>query len=348
MSVFMGKPEHAAALKALGINTYMGAEHDGSSLSSITKQGIFVLPQDEWTQSEVGDDPQAVGWFISDECDMGIGCTGSNPAENLADQISKVERVHAFGDGRFTMANYANGVLDTYWARGSMVQLMKIVDVASVDKYAYTSPFVDDQMTHSPHWPAESSPASAGSYGWVVDRMRAYQDPAGQHPNWIFVEAAMPLLTDSGSRTITPDQIEGAVWSAIIHEARGLAYFQHNNGSICGFYSLVECDRARLDRVAEINAEIQSLAPVLNTQSYQFSFNKSTDTMLKVYDGSAYIFAGIGLHQVPGLKTFVIPPEITGSTVEVIGENRTLRVTDHSFSDTFENEFSHHTYRLTL
>ena len=158
----------------------------------------------------------------------------------------------------------------------------------------------------------------------------------------------MPLLTDSGSRTITPDQIEGAAWSAIIHEARGLAYFQHNNGSICGFYSLVECDRARLDRVAEINAEIQSLAPVLNTQSYQFSFNKSTDTMLKVYDGSAYIFAGIGLHQVPGLKTFVIPPEITGSTVEVIGENRTLRVTDHSFSDTFENEFSHHTYRLTL
>ena len=95
ISVFMGKPEHAAALKALGINTYMGAEHDGSSLSSITKQGIFVLPQDEWTQSEVGDDTQAVGWFISDECDMGIGCTGSNPAENLADQISKVERVHA-------------------------------------------------------------------------------------------------------------------------------------------------------------------------------------------------------------------------------------------------------------
>jgi hypothetical protein len=32
-----------------------------------------------------------------------------------------------------------------------------------------------------------------------------------------------PFLTDSGARIITPDQIEGAVWSAIIHEARGLA-----------------------------------------------------------------------------------------------------------------------------
>ena len=312
ISVFMGKPEHAAALKALGINTYMGAEHDGSPLSSITKQGIFVLPQDEWTQSEVGDDPHAVGWFISDECDMGIGCTGSSPAENLADQARKVERVRAFDDGRFTMANYANGVLDTYWARGSMAQLMEIVDVASVDKYAYTSPFVDDQMTHSPHWPAGSSPASAGSYGWVADRMRSYQDPAGQHPNWIFVEAAMPLLNDAGSLTITPDQIEGAAWSAIIHEARGLAYFQHNNGPICGFYSLVECDRARLDRITEINTQIQSLAPVLNTQSYQYSFNDSSDTMLKVHGGSAYIFAGVGLHQAPGLKTFALPRRSLG------------------------------------
>jgi hypothetical protein len=32
-----------------------------------------------------------------------------------------------------------------------------------------------------------------------------------------------PFLTDAGARTITPDQSEGAVSSAIIHEAQGLA-----------------------------------------------------------------------------------------------------------------------------
>jgi hypothetical protein len=32
-----------------------------------------------------------------------------------------------------------------------------------------------------------------------------------------------PFLTDFGARIITPDQIEGAVGSAIIYEVRGLA-----------------------------------------------------------------------------------------------------------------------------
>lgn len=348
ISVFMGKPEHAAALQSVGINGYMGAEHDGSSISSITSHGLFVMAQDEWTPADVGSDPNVVGWFISDECDIGLGCTGSNAAENLADQTRKVNRVRAFGDGRFTMANYSNGILDTYWAKGSMAGLLKVVDVASVDKYAYTSPFVDDQMIHSPHWPVGASPVSAGSYGWLADRMRAYQTPAGVHPNWVFVEAAMPLLNDAGSLTITPEQIEGAAWSAIIHEARGLAYFQHNNGKTCGFYSLVDCDQARLGRIKAINAKIQSLAPVLNTQSYQFRFNTTTNTMLKAHGGAAYIFADIGLGQTSGLKTFVMPPQINGTTVEVVGENRTLTVTNHTFRDNFDNEFSHHVYRVSF
>lgn len=348
ISVFMGKPEQAAKLKSIGINTYMGAEHDGSPISRVTNQGMFVIAQDEWKQSEIGGDPKAIGWFISDECDIGLGCTGSTAAANLADQTNKVSRVHAFGDGRFTMANYSNGVLDTYWARESMAGLMGIVDVASVDKYAYTSPFVDNQMIQSSHWPTGTKPASAAAYGWLADRMRAYQHPAGVHPNWIFVEAAMPLLKDAGSLTISPEQIEGATWSAIIHEARGLAYFQHNNGQKCGFYSLFDCDPARLDRIKAINASVQSLAPVINTQSYQFSFNSTTDTMLKAYGGSAYIFADIGLGQSAGAKTFVMPREIKGLTVEVVGENRSLNVTNHTFTDSFAKEFSHHIYRISL
>jgi hypothetical protein len=348
ISVFMGKPEHAAELKSIGINTYMGAEHDGSPISMITNQGVFVIAQDEWTQAEIGSDSNTVAWFISDECDIGLGCTGANAKENLVDQRNKVARVHAFGDGRFTMANYSNGVLDTYWAQGSMAELVNLVDVASVDKYAYTSPFVDNQMIQSPHWPVGANPVSAASYGWLADRLRAYQNPIGGHPNWVFIEAAMPLLNDPGSLTITPAQIEGAVWSAIIHEARGLAYFQHNNGSTCGFYSLVQCDQARLDRIKTINAGVQSLAPVINTQSYQFSFNDTTNTMLKAYEGSAYIFADIGLGQSPGLKHFVLPPGVTGSTVEVVGENRTLPVSGNAFSDTFDSEYSHHTYKVSF
>jgi hypothetical protein len=348
IAVFMGKPEHAPQLKAMGINTYMGAEHDGSALSAITDVGIFVLAQDEWSPAEVGNDGRAVGWFVSDECDMGLDCSGLDAAANLADQQGKVARIRGLNDGRFTMANYSNGVLDTYWAQGSMAGLIDVVDVASVDKYAYTSPFVDDQIAHSPHWPEGAKPATSAAYGWLLDRMRSYQDPAGDQPNWIFVESAMPLLRDEGSLTISVEQIEGAAWSAIIHEARGLAYFQHNNGALCGFYSLVDCDAERLGAIRAINEGITALAPILNTQSYQHNFNTTTDTMLKVYGGSAYIFAGIGLGQSPGAKSFTLPVGVTGSTVEVVGEDRTLALVDGAFTDTFASEFSHHTYKVAL
>ena len=348
IAVYMGKPEHAPQLKAMGINTYMGAEHDGSALSTITDAGIFVLAQDEWSPAEVGTDGRAVGWFVSDECDIGLGCSGLDAATNLADQQGKVARIRGLNDGRFAMANYSNGVLDTYWAQGSMAGLIDVVDVASVDKYAYTSPFVDDQIVHSPHWPEGAKPATSAAYGWLVDRMRAYQDPAGDQPNWIFVESAMPLLLDKGSLTISVEQMEGAAWSAIIHEARGLTYFQHNNGTPCGFYSLVDCEAERLNGIRAINEGITALAPVLNTQSYQYNFNTTMDTMLKAYGGSAYIFASIGLGQSPGAKSFTLPVGVTGSTVEVVGENRTLSVVDGAFTDTFASEFSHHTYKVAV
>lgn len=348
IAVFMGKPEHAPQLKAVGINTYMGAEHDGSALSAITDEGLFVLAQDEWAPAEVGADGRVVGWFVSDECDIGLGCTGSDAAANLLDQQAKVARIRGLNDGRFAMANYSNGVLDTYWAQGTMAELIDVVDVASVDKYAYTSPFVDGQIVHSPHWPEGAGPATSAAYGWLVDRMRSYQDPAGDQPNWIFVESAMPLLRDEGSLTISVEQMEGAAWSAIIHEARGLAYFQHNNGALCGFYSLVDCDAERLNGIRVINERITALAPVLNTQSYQHNFNSTTDTMLKAYGGSAYIFSSIGLGQSPGSKSFTLPGRVTGSTVEVVGENRTLAVVDGAFTDTFASEFSHHIYKVAL
>ena len=347
IAVFLGKPGHASALKAVGVNTYMGAEHDGSAMSSMTSAGMFVMPQqDEWTPAEVGNDSRAVGWFISDECDIGLGCTGNNTNENLLDQQSKLAYVHGLNDGRFTFANYSNGILKTWWANGNMPAFLSIVDAASNDKYTYTSPFVWDQMTASPDWPAGVHPAVSAAYGWQIDQMRSFQSPPGIHPNWIFIEAAMPLLNDPGSLTITPQQLEGAVWSSIIHEARGVAYFQHNNGNVCGYYSLVDCNQTRLNQIAAINAKVTSLAPVINTQSYQYSFNTTTDTMLKAYNGAAYIFAGIGLGQSTGAKTFTLPSGLTASSVEVVGENRTLPISGGKFTDTFAAEYSYHVYKI--
>jgi len=225
--------------------------------------------------------------------------------------------------------------------------------------------------------------------------------------------------------------MEGAVWSALIHEARGISYFDHNDndsGTIAdlggntnlvdnkgcqGYYAIVQCanvdctganasqakctqstikcasdDTACANGSADKNGycvtsdvwcfvktvdeQVQALAPVLNTQSYynttrtvngftyyQYNFGNGTDTMLKTYNGAAYIFAGLGMHctntsctsgtaDSTGSKTFTLPAGITGTTVTVVGEGRTLPVTNGTFTDTFAAEYSHHIYQITL
>jgi hypothetical protein len=332
----------------------MGAEHDGSSMSSITDTGMFVLAQGEWTRSEVGDNPKVVGWHASDECDMGYSdCTPNWSTDNgeagrLAVQQGYSKQFRSYNDGRFLQANFGNGVLRTFWAPTTMDDQVQLMDVSSVDKYAYTSPPVQDLLRSSPDWPAGANPKSAASYGWLQDQMERFQDPAKIRPNWVFIETARPLLTEANAGTISPDQIEGAVWSAILHGARGIAYFQHNNNGQCGTYSLVGCSQALKDRVASVDAAIKSLAPVLNTQSYQWNFSSNTDTMLKATNGSAYVFAAIGLNQTAGTKEFTLPSGVTGTTVEVVGEARSLKVTGGKFTDTFAAEYTHHIYKVTL
>jgi hypothetical protein len=354
IAVFFGKPSHADALRALGVNTYMGAEHDGSPMSSITSRGISVLAQDEWSRSEVGDNNQVVGWHVSDECEMGYsGCTPDWNNDNgefgrLAVQQSYVNQFRSYQDGRFLQANFGNGVLGTFWAPNTMDDHIKLTDVSSVDKYAYTSPHVWDLLRSSPDWPSVATPARAASYGWLQDQMEKFQDPAKPKPNWVFVETGKPFLTESGALTIPPEKIGGAIWSAIIHGARGIAYFQHNNNGVCGTYSLVDCSQTLKDAVRAVNSEVKNLAPVLNTQTYLWDFRAGADTMLKVKDGYAYVFAGVGLKDTPGLKTFTLPSGVNGSTVDVVGENRSISVSNGKFTDTLATEYAHHIYKIAL
>lgn len=346
ISVFFGKPSHAGALADIGINTFMGAEHDGSRVSAITGQGISVLAQSEWTDAEVGDDPLVVGWHVSDECDMGLGGCDSTAGEEGSLEIQKgfVAEMRAKADGRFLQANFGNGVLGSYWSPNTMDDHLALVDVSSVDKYAYTSPHVQDLFRGSPFWPAGKNPSSAGAYGWQQDRMETFMAPTASKPNWVFVETAQPYLTEAGARTITVDQIRGAVWNGIIHGAAGIAYFQHNNDG-CGNYSLIDCGKGLRDGVAAINAGVAELAPVINSPTYTWRFGEGLETSLKAYDGAAYILAMTDGGT--GERSFALPAGLSGA-VEVVGENRTLDAAGGTFTDRFAAENTVHIYRVAI
>ncbi len=344
VAVFFGKPSDAPALAAAGINTYMGAEHDGSSMSTITSTGISVIAQDEWTPAEVGDDPRVVGWHVSDECEMGYsGCDGDTETARLSAQTQLAASFRSRADGRFLQSNFGNGVLGTFWAPSTMPQFVASVDVTSVDKYAYTSPAVDDVILQSSNWPEGREPATSSAYGWLQDRMETFSD--GTAPNWVFVETAKPYLTEAGARTIAPEQIEGAVWNAIIHGAGGIAYFQHNNNGTCGTYSILQCGEDLTAKITAVNQEVQSLAPVINSPSYAWEFGSGIDASLKAVDGSAYIFAMTDGST--GSKVIALPPGVTGA-IEVISENRSITPTNGTFTDQFPSEYTHHVYRIAL
>ncbi|WP_246357383.1 DUF4082 domain-containing protein [Pyxidicoccus fallax] len=153
---------------------------------------------------------------------------------------------------------------------------------------------------------------------------------------------------------INANQIEGAVWSTLIHEARLVAYFSHvfSESTANPFTPDVLNDtravyQATRDRVKKINAEVKSLARVLNTQSYVWQFNPNLSTMLKYRDNAAYVFAMQKRQFTSGTYTFTLPPELPASgTIEVIGENRTIPYSGGRFTDSFAAEYTHHKYRI--
>lgn len=395
ISVFFGKadPYHVTLLKDAGVNVYMGVEHSPEvfPMTNVTSQGVYAMPGLEWTPAEVGNDNMVVGWSVSDEVEMGMATPGDLDGDSdedeydcLIQQQNFVGQARGFNDGRFVHANFGNGILRTFWSGGAspnypgkttMYDHVALMDVSSADKYTYTSPEVAgiiDGWHDAPDWPNGVPVQRAYSYGWQADQMRRFQNQSSPKPVWTFVETARPYLGEVGASTITPDQISGAVWSALIHEARGVAYFQHNNdGAYGGNYSIVDIPVVHT-AVKAINAKVQSLAPVLNSQSYynttytvndytyyRFTFNNGTDTMLKTYNGYAYIFAALGMQannasatsgtvHATGSKTFTLPTGVTGTIVEVVGESRTITVSGGQFSDTFAAEYSSHVYKIAL
>jgi hypothetical protein len=51
----------------------------------------------------------------------------------------------------------------------------------------------------------------------------------------------------------------------------------------------------------------------------------------------------------PGQRTLTLPPGVTGTSVEVMFEDRTIQVgSDGKFTDQFPAEYSYHIYKVAL
>jgi uncharacterized protein DUF4082 len=345
--------------KAAGLNTYVMLT-DGSDLKLIARNGMHAMT----TESRSDTGSETTGFIINDEVDMWGGAgdgtwTGKFPGEGDIcsggkscgfDVMKRLSgRLPAGGD-RMRYANFGKGVM--FWQSDSDAAkfVNQYTSVVSNDIYWYTDPNVCTSSSEGPSLGITSSNCRrAANYGLTMDTMRKADGADGvRQPVYAFVEVGHPF-TEADSPTINADQIAGAVVNSLIHEARGVLYFNHNFGGNCISQHVLRdsCGAAVRPAVTELDARITGLAPVLNTQSYQWAFNPKLDTMLKSYDGSFYVFAMPGRTGGTGQQKLALPPGVSGAKAEVLFENRSVPISGGSLTDNFDQEFSYHIYKIT-
>lgn len=337
--------------KKNGFNTYIGM--DANTPYSLFKDNDVFWIGGKLNSTFTDSSTNWVGNFLDDEVDGRFTpVEGRKWLQSLKDQNA--------GNGRFNYSNFTQMVISNDMnASDSQAFVNNYTDAVSLDMYWYTVPF----CSWTPYRQNYITPVTqencrtASSYGKSMKSLRQQDAADGKlQAPWQFIE-----LLNGGpgggpfTANITPGQLQGAVMSSIINEARGLVYFNQSLSGPCQGGSVLRqsqvtanfCGEPQVDAASKVNSQVHKLAPVLNTQSYQYSFGAGLDTMLKTYNGSAYVFAMVDGSSKPGNRVFQLPNGIKATSVQVVDENRTIAVgADGKFTDNFANEYSYHIYKI--
>lgn len=337
--------------RSLGFNTYIGM--DPSTPYSLFADNDVYWIGGALNETFTEDSRNWVGTFLDDEVD------GRFPPDEARDRLAQL-RESAPAD-RPAYANFTQTVVSRDMTDDDAEALINdYTDVVSVDMYWYTIPFCDWDPYRAVYLlPVEQETCrTASSYGTVVEMLRQRDAADGElQATWQFVEVLNggpgegPFLGN-----IEPDQLRGAVMSSLIHEARGIVYFNQSLSGPCQGGNVIRlsqvqedfCGAAQVAAAGEVNAQIHELAPVLNTQSYEHDAGPGLDTMLKAHDGYAYLFAMVDGSGPPGERRLDLPAGLAGGEAEVLFEDRTVPVVDGRITDTFTTESTYHVYRIPL
>ena len=148
----------------------------------------------------------------------------------------------------------------------------------------------------------------------------------------------------------TPSQVTSEVWMSIIHGSKGLIYFVHQFKPKFDEHALLD-EPEMLASVTKLNHQVQSLAPFINSETILSRTTVSSsskeipiDAMLKRQGHDEILFT-IGMRN--GATTGKISVKNWDNrTVEVVGENRTLKAVHGQFSDSYQ-PYQTHIYLVT-
>lgn len=352
--------------KAVGINTWTGSNRTSEypTASQFEQAGVFFVgaPMNATFDASA---TNYVGTILEDEVDMWYlqnrGKLGDQQALDAAVAMLSAGRDAAHAAGLFRYANYgftiAGNDMPTKESANRLVNGAG-VDVNSITSYPYSNEFCARpfDITFEAPLPPRENCISATSYGRLMASLDSRDRTDGVDvPTWGFVEAYDGGL--GGADGITPDQLRGAVMSHLIHGARGINYFLHDRESVKNGGPLVTNVlrqaqwgnpkyRPHVEAMRSVNAQIQALAPVLNTQTTRWDAGTDVDSMLKVHGGHAYLFV-MAKDGGTGTRRIQLPAGLA-DRAEVLGEGRTVSLIDDHFEDSFPTNASYHVYKIAL
>ncbi|GAA1393401.1 hypothetical protein [Luteococcus peritonei] len=356
ISVWWGGGSTDAELQAdkkMGINTYI-VTNDQMDAKLFSRNKMSYIGHGTRTMDR--DDPAWVGDYLDDEVDGRFSAT-----EGLALMRKLTSKLPDHDKIRY--ANYTGMVISWHggnraWDAAARSYANDFTDTTSLDTYWFSSNQCD---WANPNGHAYATPFSKAScrtgqnYGRSVKSLRWRDAQDGKlTPVWNFIENVDVTVDGTSHYALKPADVKAAAMSSIINEARGLVWFNQSFGGKCSTGNALRAGqqagyacRDTVQAMSEVNTLIQSLAPVLNTQSYEWDFGKDLETMLKVHDGSAYVFAMSTDDAAAGRRSFTLHAELKGRTIEVVGEQRTITPqADGSFVDSFVSINDYHVYKI--
>jgi hypothetical protein len=331
--------------QAVGINTYVWvADKSPAFMQNIREAGQHAI-----SDSALNSGVETHGWLLDDEVDMRIGtsaCTSSNNARKL----------ELPNDGRFYYSNYGKGVM--FWGSDAdAAACVNYDEVNSDDIYWFTDGGVCSSPSEGPRFYGlegiraltQAECRRARNYGDVVQEMRRLDalNASPRHPIWNFVEVGCPF---NNGMCITPAQARAAVWHSLIAGARGILYFQHNFSGPCRTHHALranDCNQPMITMITSVNALIASIAPALNGPKLTsgFSANANVRAVAKWDGQNFYVLAGSAANGGPFQGNLAIPC-VGNATATVLGENRSVPVTNGAFTDQFADGNAVHLYRI--
>ncbi|HEY9293779.1 MAG TPA: DUF4082 domain-containing protein [Microlunatus sp.] len=334
---------NGANYKAIGVNTFLGLYHGYSTaeIDAAAANGLYAIGGQSSLAINSALGPKVIpGWLDHDEPDNAqpLDGGGYGPCIPVSTLISKYQASKSADPlKRPVIIGFGRGVSDVNWVgrgtcTGDTAYYQKAA--AAADIFAY-----DIYPVNS----GEADNLQAVARG--VDNLRGWVGP--NKPVWVHIETT-PY--DKGNPAPTPAQTKFEVWSAIIHGARGVSYFCHIFSPTFHEDGLLTLPQMKAG-VQQINAQITDLAPVINAGTpvpnkvtSAAGSSVPVDTMTKRYRGSIYIIAA-DMRNTATTATFQ-PAGVTTGTVSVLGENRTITLTNGSFTDKFAG-YGVHIYKIT-